>query len=308
MSSGFWKKSNEPGIFGGGHKKGLWSSGQDTASPGHDGLESTAKDGGMEWNELEKEYYKDFDRRIANQVDHKYKYEDQHAGKNQAENSTRSDKDTKDQETPVDNTGTGGAPYREEAMKVTDIRRGGHKRLTDLISTRFSKRLINRPLSDFSRGSKPLPETNPVDCPESGCQVCFGTCCQCEQFGIWHEKDEGPRCYHEYKDLESRGHYDGTWEDHPENYTREEWQRYQEEKRNIERINKEMEKDREEMKKLAKEHEKTRFTLRDYLKLNYGDIDIDAEEEMDMDEDDFDGDNDQDYNGNYDNDDEEDLY
>lgn len=304
MSSGLWKKNGEPGLFGGGHNKNPFGSDHDPMM-----------DGGLGGEKLEKEYYEDFDRRIANPVDHQYNFnhEDHPADKNQTENISQSDnfraiEDAEDQETPVDNTGTGGTPYREEELKVTDIRRGGHKRLTDLISTRFSKRLINRPLSALSRGSKAPPETNPVNCPESGGQVGFRTCVQCSNFQEWHEKDGGPRCYHEYKDLESRGYYDGTWEDHPENYTCEEWQQYQEEKRNIERINKEMEKDREEMKKLAKEHEKTRFTLRDYLKLNYGDIDIDAEEEMDMDEGDFDGDNDHDYDGNYDYDDEEDLY
>lgn len=302
MSSGFWKKSDNPGIFGGGHKKGLWSSGQATPGPGHDPM----MDGDLGWDKLEKEYNEDFGRRAenANPLDHQYQNEDHSAGQNQTENISHSDKfrdieRTEGKETSVDSTGTGGAPYHEETMKVTDVRRGGHKRLTDLISNRFSNR--------FSRGSKPPPYTKPVDCPESGCQVCFSTCVQCSKFQEWHEKDDGmKRCYHEYKDLESRGHYDGTWEDHPENYTHEEWQQYLEEKQLNEEINREMEKESVEMEKLAKEHETTSYTIHDHIKFKYGDVD--TEEEMDEDDEkdeDSDDDHDQDYD--YD-DDEEDLY
>lgn len=264
MSSGLWKKIGKPGIFGGGHKKNPFG-------PSHDPM----MDGAQDWDELEKEYYKDFDRRIANPVDHQYEHEDQPTGINQAENishlyTSRDIEEAEDQETPVDNTEIGGAPYREEAMKLTDIRRGGHKRLTDLISTRFSNR--------FSRGSKPPPETRPVDCPESGCKVCFGTCTQCSKFQVWDEQDDGlPRCYHEYRDLKSRGHYENTVGDPPSEEELESFSQAVE----TERL-------RLEKKGPSKELKEARKATSKFFKFEYGDFDEDYEK----DEGDFDGDND----------------
>ncbi|MGD2084570.1 MAG: hypothetical protein PVH61_00150 [Candidatus Aminicenantes bacterium] len=281
ISSGFWKKSSNSGIFGGGHKKNPF---------GHD--HDPMMDEAQEWDELEGEYYKDFDRRIANPVDHQFRHEDHPQDKNQAENSARSDKfrdkeETEGQETPVDNTGTstGGTPYREGAMKVTDIRRGGHKRLTDLMSNRFSKSLINRPISDLSKNSKPPPDTLPVDCPESGGQVGFCTCVQCSKFQEWDERDGGPRCYHEYKEMKDRGDYENMVGDPPS-------------EEELEHFSQEVDKERLRLEKKgpSKELKEARQATKDFYKFMWGDP-VEHEE----DEGDFYGDQDYDDDNDYDN-------
>lgn len=93
-----------------------------------------------------------------------------------------------------------------------------------------------------------------VDCPERKEKVHSRDCVECEKFQVWHEKDEDfKRCFHEFKDLESRGHYDGTWNDHPENFDPETFRRIQEEKRLNEEVNREMELERQELRSQAEE-------------------------------------------------------
>lgn len=93
-----------------------------------------------------------------------------------------------------------------------------------------------------------------VDCPERETKVHFRECLECENFKVWHEKDQGlKRCWHEYKDLESRGRYDGTWDDHPENFDPETFTRLQEKKHINEEVNREMELERAELDRKAEE-------------------------------------------------------
>ncbi len=78
-----------------------------------------------------------------------------------------------------------------------------------------------------------------IDCPESGKKVTFARCLSCDNFQVWHEKDEAEsikRCKYEFEDLKSRGYYDGTWNDHPENFDPETWDRLQPERENNERV------------------------------------------------------------------------
>jgi len=102
-----------------------------------------------------------------------------------------------------------------------------------------------------SRGFRPyVPQ---VDCPERGIKVWFDECVRCEKFALWHEKDEIRRCWHEFKALEARGYYDGTWDEHPENFDPDTFAQLQEEKRNRERVLAEMEAEKAELAHLAEE-------------------------------------------------------
>lgn len=93
-----------------------------------------------------------------------------------------------------------------------------------------------------------------VDCPEQGGKVHFRECVQCEKFQVWDEKDQAlKRCWHEFKDLKSRGFYDGTWDDHPENFDPDTFARIQERKRINEEANREFELERAELARRAEE-------------------------------------------------------
>lgn len=94
------------------------------------------------------------------------------------------------------------------------------------------------------------------ECPELGKEVYIFECLECEKYAIWHEKDEFRMCYYEFKELESRGRYDGTWDDHPENFDPETFERIREEKRRNEEINRELDLERAELEKRAEELEK----------------------------------------------------
>ena len=94
----------------------------------------------------------------------------------------------------------------------------------------------------------------PVLCQEQGREVPYIDCLKCERFAVWHAKDESfRRCWHKFKDLESRGYYDDTWDDHPENFDPETFARLQEEKRHREDVLREMEADKAELARLAEE-------------------------------------------------------
>lgn len=96
-----------------------------------------------------------------------------------------------------------------------------------------------------------------ADCPEAGETISFENCLHCPKFRVWSPQDEGfRRCWHEFRDLESRGHYDGTWQDHPENYDPETFARIQESKRLNEEFAADFEREKAEMARLAEELEK----------------------------------------------------
>jgi hypothetical protein len=302
MSSGPWE-NNEPGIFGG-HSKGSWTSGQDVPGAG-------PMDGDSYWSELEKEYYEDFDRRIATPVHHQYKYEGQPNGENQAGKSARrTHKHVREERYHGQGTEANGKPYNEEIMKVTDVRRGGQKRQKNPFANGSS--------SSFSGGTKIAPYSKSVNCPESGCEVCFSDCLRCENFQQWHEDDDGlRRCYHEYMDLESRGYYDGTWNDQPGQYTYEEWVQYQEELRRndvidsseMEREWSELEREDEEFEKRAEEMERKADSEYDeYLKDKYGDQEDEGDHEEEEEEEDEDEKNEHEKENDKDEDEVEDDY
>lgn len=93
-----------------------------------------------------------------------------------------------------------------------------------------------------------------VDCPELKKKVHFTECLECDKFQVWHEKDgEMKRCYHEFKDLESRGFYDGTWDDHPENFDPDTFAEIQERKCLNEEVNRELEQEFAEYESKAEE-------------------------------------------------------
>jgi hypothetical protein len=303
MSSGPWEKNDEPGIFGG-HSDGLRTSGQDMPGTG-------PMDGDLDWNELEKEYYEDFDHRIAAPVEHQYKYEDQSSDKKKT--TRRTHKHVQEEWYHDQGTEVNGKPYHEETMKVTGVRRGGQKRLKNPFANGSS--------NSFSGGTKIAPYSKSVDCPESGCEVCFSDCLRCESYQVWHDKDDGlRRCYHEYIDLESRGHYDGTWDDHPENFDDpDDFERIQERKQRNEEINRKMELEREELKRMAEEFEKGEEEMRrsidsdydEYLKGEYGEYEDERDhedEEEGEDEDENEDDYDEEEEDDEDEDDVEDDY
>jgi hypothetical protein len=96
-----------------------------------------------------------------------------------------------------------------------------------------------------------------ADCPEAGRTISFQNCLHCPKFGVWSPQDgDFRRCWHEYKDLGARGHYDGTWQDHPENYDPETFARIQERKRLNEEFAADFEREKAEMARLAEELEK----------------------------------------------------
>lgn len=91
-------------------------------------------------------------------------------------------------------------------------------------------------------------------CPEIGGNVHFSECVVCENFRVWHEADgDFKRCYYEFKDLESRGQYDGTWNDHPENFDPETFKKIQEEKRRNQELNLKAEREKVELERRAEE-------------------------------------------------------
>lgn len=151
-------------------------------------------------------------------------------------------------------------------------------------------------------GSGRGPAAPNVDCPESGCEVCFSDCLRCENFQQWDERDELRRCYHKYMDLESRGYYDGTWDDHPENFDPETFERIQERKQRNEDFEREMELERkdEEFERRAEEIErKADAEYEEYLKDKYGEYEDERdheeeEREKDEDEDDYEEEDDED--------------
>ncbi len=119
-----------------------------------------------------------------------------------------------------------------------------------------------------------------VDCSERKEKVHFIGCLKCERFQVWNANDgDFKRCYHEFRDLSSRGFYDGTWDNHPENFDPESFERIQEQKRRNEEINREMELERAELEKKA-ELAKERSPY-DYYGYEYYESDEDDDSEED---------------------------
>jgi len=123
-----------------------------------------------------------------------------------------------------------------------------------------------------------------VDCPDKKEQVHFSECVRCEKFQVWHGKDEDfRRCYYDYLDLNSRGFYDGTWDDHPENFAPETFAKLQEKKQFNEELTRKMELDREEMERRAEELENNGESIEEYFKNKYGGFDEDDDLDEDFD-------------------------
>ena len=97
-----------------------------------------------------------------------------------------------------------------------------------------------------------------ADCPEAGETISFENCLHCPKFGVWSVQDGGfRRCWHEYKDLESRGHYDEEkWLSHLESADPQTFARIQERKRLNEEFAADFEREKAEMARLADELEK----------------------------------------------------
>jgi hypothetical protein len=111
---------------------------------------------------------------------------------------------------------------------------------------------LRSPLN-IGKGSRRLFYPGSVDCPEAGETISFENCLTCPKYALWNAQDEIRRCWHEFKDLESRGYYDGTWDDHPENYDAETFERIQETKRLNEEFAADFEREKAEMARLAEE-------------------------------------------------------
>ena len=99
------------------------------------------------------------------------------------------------------------------------------------------------------RGRLPSP---PVFCPDVDKEIAFAVCLECPKFRVWNAQDEIRRCWHEYKDLEARGYYDGTWDEHPENFDAQTFAEIQERKRVNEEFARDFELDKAKMAELAK--------------------------------------------------------
>jgi len=105
-----------------------------------------------------------------------------------------------------------------------------------------------RPRGPFYPGS--------VDCPEAGETISFAACLSCPKYAEWHAQDDGlKRCWFEFKDLASRGYYDGTWDEHPENFDAKTFAEIQEQKRLNEEVRGQMEAEKPELERMARELE-----------------------------------------------------
>jgi hypothetical protein len=96
-----------------------------------------------------------------------------------------------------------------------------------------------------------MPATR--ECPDLAREAYIFECLECEKYKIWHGMDGFKRCYYEFKELESRGFYDGTFDSHPENFDPETFARIQERKRLNEEVNRELESERPELARKAEE-------------------------------------------------------
>lgn len=119
-------------------------------------------------------------------------------------------------------------------------------------------------------------DADQVYCPELNEEIPWTRCLSCENYQVWNQKDGVRICRYEYEDLKSRGYYDGTWDEHPENFDPEEWERLQEERENAERVRRELEEDWE---RLESKREKMRKMLKKMNSSMYPDSEEDEEDE-----------------------------
>jgi hypothetical protein len=152
-------------------------------------------------------------------------------------------------------------------------RRGGFRRVP----------LLPMPRLRF-RGRLPSP---PVFCPEAGREIAFAFCLECPEFRVWSAQDgDFGRCRHEYLSLQARGYYDGTWDDHPENFDPETFERIQERKRLNEEFARDFDQEKVKMMELARALEGQFAYRSEYSRLD----DESDEEESAPAQDDEDGD------------------
>lgn len=136
----------------------------------------------------------------------------------------------------------------------------------------------------------------PIDCPERKEQVHFVDCLECEKFQVWHSMDGDMKsCWYEFKDLKSRGHYDGTWDDHPENFDPETFAEIQERKRLNAEVNRELESEFAEFKSRAEELAVDSRTSNYYEYYWEDENDEDSEEGEKLDQDQTEDDDEEDY-------------
>jgi len=98
-------------------------------------------------------------------------------------------------------------------------------------------------------GHLPSP---PVFCQAQGKEIAFAFCLECPGFRVWNAKDgDFRRCRHEYLALEAKGYYDGTWDQHPENFDPETFAEIKERKRANEQFARDFEREKTEMERQA---------------------------------------------------------
>jgi len=133
----------------------------------------------------------------------------------------------------------------------------------------------------------------PTYCAEAGEEIAFIDCLTCSKFAVWKPQDgDLKRCFYEFKNLASRGYYDGTWDDHPENFDPETFAEIQARKKLNAEFEADFEREKRELACLADELEKRSYDDRfdDFCWLNddYEDEEEDEESAQDdEDEDEF---------------------
>ena len=113
---------------------------------------------------------------------------------------------------------------------------------------------LRSPLN-IGKGSRRSFYPGSAECPEAGKTISFENCLSCPKYALWNAQDEIRRCWHEFKDLESRGYYDGTWDDHPENFANEPevFEEIQARKRLNEEFAVNFEREKPELERMAKD-------------------------------------------------------
>lgn len=97
----------------------------------------------------------------------------------------------------------------------------------------------------------------PTYCAEAGKEIAFINCLTCEKYAVWNAQDgELKRCWKKFKDLESRGYYDGTYDSHPENFDPETFAEIQARKKLNAEFLADFEREKPELAGMAEELEK----------------------------------------------------
>jgi len=135
----------------------------------------------------------------------------------------------------------------------------------------------------------------PTFCPEAGKEIAFINCLTCAKFAVWNAQDgDLKRCFYEFKNLASRGYYDGTWDDHPENFDSETFAEIQARKKLNAEFAADFEREKRELARLADELARNSYddSFDDFYWLNddYKDEDEKGEEDEESAKDDEDED------------------